>query len=88
MLLTADDVGAKVSERDNLHLRARQNVILELGYFVDKIERGNVCALYEDGVEIPSDYHRVGYVSLSGGWQFELAKEIRAAGIDVDLNLL
>jgi predicted nucleotide-binding protein len=88
VILTGDDVGAKATENDKLLPRARQNVILELGYFVGRIGRGNVCALYEDGVEIPSDYHGVGYVPLAGAWRFELAKELRAAGIEIDLNLL
>lgn len=88
VLLTGDDVGSKKSEPDKLRARARQNVILELGYFIGNIGRNRVCALYEDGVERPSDYDGVVYVSLAGGWHFELAKEIRAAGIDIDLNLL
>jgi predicted nucleotide-binding protein len=45
--------------------RARQNVIFELGYFVAKLGRENVIALYtEDGenrCEIPSDISGVLY---------------------------
>jgi len=39
--------------------RARQNVILELGYFVGKIGRNRVCCLYKGEVELPSDIHGV-----------------------------
>lgn len=39
--------------------RARQNVILELGYFVGKIGRNKVCCLYKGDVELPSDIHGV-----------------------------
>lgn len=39
--------------------RARQNVILELGYFVGKIGRDRVCCLYKGDVELPSDIHGV-----------------------------
>jgi hypothetical protein len=32
--------------------------------------------LYETGVEIPSDYSDVIFISLSGNWKDELRKEI------------
>lgn len=89
VLLTADDVGAAKSEQDNLKPRARQNVILELGYFMSRLGRERVCALCQTGVERPSDYDGVVYVALDdgGAWKFALAKEIKTAGIDVDMNL-
>jgi predicted nucleotide-binding protein len=86
VLLTADDVGAKKGDEDDLRARARQNVILELGYFIGKLGRKNVAALYQDGVEIPTDYHGVEYLPLSGDWKRRLANELRAAGFDVDMN--
>ena len=33
VLMTPDDVGASVQKKNDLKLRARQNVIFELGYF-------------------------------------------------------
>lgn len=45
---------------------------------------GNVVALYETGVELPSDLHCVLYKPLTGNCNMELAKELRAAGIEVD----
>ena len=44
--------------------------------------------LYEQGVEVPSDFHGVVYVPLnaSGAWKLLLAREMKAAGLDVDLN--
>jgi predicted nucleotide-binding protein len=59
-----------------------------LGYFIGKLGRAKVCALYVEGVEIPSDIHGVAYVpyEASNGWRLKLAHEIRAAGISVDLN--
>ncbi|MET3229432.1 UNVERIFIED_ORG: putative nucleotide-binding protein [Burkholderia sp. 1263] len=88
VLLTGDDVGGK--NESNLHLRARQNVILELGYFIGRLSRARVCALYEAGVEMPSDIAGVGYVAFdqAGLWKYEVAKELRAAGYAVDLNRL
>jgi predicted nucleotide-binding protein len=89
VLLTPDDRGgpARVASEQQ-QFRARQNVILELGYFLGRLGRNRVCALYKNGVEIPSDYSGVVYIPLddSGGWRLGLAKELRAAEIPVDLN--
>lgn len=70
--------------------RARQNVILELGYFLGALGRGNVRALYKPGVELPSDLHGWLYTEMdaAGAWKLLLARELRAAGFDVDLNRL
>ena len=89
VLLTPDDVGgAKGGPPDKLQARARQNVVLELGYFAGKLGRKHVCALYRGPLELPSDYMGVVYVALDdgGGWRLQLAKELRVAGFDVDLN--
>ncbi len=88
VLLTPDDVGGAAST-GKLSPRARQNVILELGYFIGRLGRSRVCALYVDGVEIPSDIHGVLYLpyDAANGWRLKLTNEIRAAGITVDLNL-
>ena len=87
VLMTPDDVGEYRDKEDELRCRARQNVILELGFFLGKIGRDRVCVLYKEGVEIPSDYTGVGYVLLDehDAWCLELAKEIKAAGIPVDM---
>jgi predicted nucleotide-binding protein len=87
VLLTPDDLGrAKTSTED--HPRARQNVILELGYFVGRLGRDKVCALLKGGIEMPSDYVGTVYINwdAASAWTLELAKELRAAGYDVDLN--
>lgn len=87
VLLTADDFGrAKASQDDNP--RARQNVILELGYFVGRLGRDKVCALKKGGIEMPSDYVGTVYINWddANAWKYELAKELRAAGYEIDLN--
>ena len=88
VLLTPDDVGGFASA--NLKPRARQNVIFEFGYFLGKLGRSNVCGLYCEGVELPSDYSGVLYtkVDAEGAWQFKLVKELKAAGFAVDANRL
>lgn len=89
VLLTPDDVGGpKASAHLQLSDRARQNVILELGYFVGRLGRKNVCALHKGALELPSDYVGVGYVPLDagGGWRLQLAKELKTAKFNVDMN--
>jgi predicted nucleotide-binding protein len=87
VLMTGDDVGS-VSGDPAQRFRARQNVVFELGYFVAKIGRSRICVLYQEGVEIPSDFSGVLYVKLDqeGGWRLNLARELKTAGIRVDLN--
>jgi predicted nucleotide-binding protein len=87
VLLTADDVG-RARDDQALKPRARQNVVLELGFFIGKLDRSHVVALYEDGVEWPSDLHGLLYKPLAGNWKLELARELRAAKIEVDLGKL
>ena len=85
VLLTADDVGsAKGAASQNP--RARQNVVLEFGFFIAKLGRNRVVALYESDVELPSDLNGVLYKPLAGNWHTALAKELLAAGIEVDLT--
>ena len=85
-LFTADDYGrAKKDEADNT--RARQNVVLETGYFMGKLGRGHVVLLADKGVEMPSDLSGVVYTD-TGSWQFALLKELAAMGYKVDLNKL
>lgn len=91
VLLTPDDKGGVAEATvDQLRLRARQNVILELGYFAAKLGRGRVCALRRGNVEIPSDFSGVQYLDYDSGgaWRLALAKEMRAAGLPIDLNRL
>lgn len=89
VLLSPDDEGKSIRET-NLKPRARQNVIAELGYFVGKLGRKNVCPLYKEGVDIPSDFSGVLYVPYddAGQWRFSLLSELRAAGYSVDANRL
>ncbi|MGO8702623.1 MAG: TIR domain-containing protein [Candidatus Brocadiia bacterium] len=88
VLLTPDDIGRAAKKGDELHPRARQNVVLELGYFLGKLGRPNVAALYDESVELPSDYRGVDYVKIDaeGAWKLKLAKELKAAGLPVDMN--
>jgi predicted nucleotide-binding protein len=92
VLMTPDDRGGpKDQPPDSYRFRARQNVLVELGVFLGKLGRSNVVVIYHPEVEMPSDYDGVLFKKWDGpdgGWRFELAKEINAAGIPVDLNRL
>lgn len=91
VLLTPDDQGGVATATlDALKPRARQNVILELGYFAAKLGRGRVCALRQGAVEIPSDYNGVQYLDYdaAGAWKTAIARELRDAGLRVDMNRL
>ena len=89
VLLTSDDKGGVAAANPSeLQPRARQNVVFELGYFFAALGRENVCALYADGVEQPSDIDGLLYISLeSTDWKIKLAREMKAAGLEVDMNL-
>ena len=88
VLLTPDDLGRIASSDKELNPRARQNVILELGYFIGKLGRNFVGVLYDESVELPSDYRGVEYIKLDleGAWKMKIAKEMKEAGLTIDMN--
>lgn len=88
VLLTPDDVGYARDSPNELRPRARQNVVLELGYFIGQLGRTAVCALCKEDIELPSDYSGVLYTRMDDGdgWKLELAREINAAGIAIEMN--
>ncbi len=88
VLLTPDDVGGTAGGATKP--RARQNVILELGYFIGKLERSRVAVFKQGDVEIPSDFGGVVYIPLdgAGAWKSALGKELKEAGFDVDWNVI
>lgn len=85
VLLTPDDEGCA---RGGIpEPRARQNVLLELGYFLGRLGRDKVCALKRGNVEIPSDFAGVVWESMEGnGWKQALGRELQAAGHEIDWN--
>ena len=90
VLFTPDDAGGLADDTEHPMPRARQNVVLELGFFLGRLGRDKVCVLVKDEVEVPSDYSGVLYVPMDegGGWKLRLVKELIDAGMDVDANRL
>ena len=91
VLFTPDDIGAVRDSAEIPQFRARQNVIFELGYLIRHLGRDRVAVIYrgdEGDIEIPSDYSGVLYTQMDdgGGWKFELIREMKSAGLDVDAN--
>lgn len=86
VLLTPDDDGCAKGEAPQP--RARQNVLLELGYFVGRLGRDHVCTLQRGELEIPSDWRGVvdERFDSAGGWKQKLARELEAAGYEIDWN--
>lgn len=68
--------------------RARQNVILELGYFVGKIGRDRVCCLHKGDLELPSDVHGVVYKKFNESIEEcyeDIINELKAADYEINL---
>lgn len=86
VILTPDDKGHHKSSK-KLNLRARQNVILELGFFYGKLGRDKVTCLYKKGVEKPSDIDGIMYIpfdrDLKKEVYEELRKELRNVGFEI-----
>lgn len=86
VLLTPDDEGC--AKGGTPEPRPRQNVLLELGYFMALLGRDRVCALRRGEVEIPSDFAGVIWEVMddNGGWKQKLGRELEAAGHQIDWN--
>jgi len=88
VLLTGDDEGGAVGQPQKR--RARQNVVLELGFFLGALGRDKLVILYEPEVELPSDINGVLYIPLDAGgvWRNAVARELKAANVAVNLDVL
>ena len=100
VLLTADDRGASREQYDvdgvgekALQFRARQNVILELGFFYGQLGFENVFVICQKpnvpwpNFERPSDLDGVLFDYLSDvTWKQKLGYRLRTAGFDVPLS--
>jgi len=69
-------------------VRSRQNVILEIGYFMGKLGKSRLRLLRVGDVEIPSNLHGILYQDIdeSGAWKMKLLKELIGAGFKIDID--
>ena len=86
VLLTPDDKAAALNDPNNEKRRARQNVILELGFFLGKLGRqsGRLLLLHKGSVEIPSDIAGIEFIDITNGIESageKIRKELSASGI-------
>jgi len=88
ILVTPDDTTPSEDKPREGKACVSQDMIFELGYFVGKLGPGRVCALYQEGMEIPFDYSDIVCVPMDPRerWKLLVAKEIKQAGIEIDLN--
>lgn len=87
---TADDIGYAASHELDAKPRARQNVILELGFFFGALGRQRVVLLYDQTIERPSDIDGIVRIPFddAGAWKMLLARELNEAGIAIDWSAL
>ncbi|MEJ2278438.1 MAG: nucleotide-binding protein, partial [Candidatus Lokiarchaeota archaeon] len=92
-LFSPDDKGFSVKDgEENVKTRARQNVILETGYFFGRLGRNRVIILFkeDENFEFPTDYQGVIYISFdkNEAWKLNIIKEMNSQGYNLDANLL
>ena len=89
VILTPDDLGGLKSdfeknEKDfskTLKPRARENVLLELGYFIGKLGRNKVCCLRKGEKLLPSDLHGIVDIPFTNSVKeifLDIEKELKA----------
>ncbi|ENT5685040.1 TIR domain-containing protein, partial [Salmonella enterica] len=90
VLYTPDDIGNAKDNADDLQLRARQNVVFEHGFLIGKLGRDRVVALVDGAIELPNDISGVVYIKMdeANAWHLQLAKEMKQAGFNIDMNKL
>lgn len=79
ILMSPDDT---LEVDGQIYKQARQNVVLEMGYFMAKLGRANVAVLLKGDVEKPSDISGILHLPFSGNWKYELHRELKAAGVN------
>lgn len=96
VILTPDDIGGPFKGKvpilggnilENSHFRARQNVVLEFGYFMGLLGRDSVCCLYKGDIELPSDMHGIVYIHFEKSVsevKDKIIEELKEAGYEIE----
>ncbi len=87
-LLTGDDMGFPKGKPDKPKPRPQQDVIFDLGFLMGLLHPQFGCALYEEGLDLPSGCKGIGLIPYDAGslWKLFLARAMKMANVDVDLN--
>ena len=86
ILFTPDDIG-KAKTEDEEKKRGRQNVVFEAGYFMGLLGRRKTMLIVSDNkIELPGDLSGVVYSDDSN--EYTIAKELKAMGLQIDMNSL
>jgi predicted nucleotide-binding protein len=89
VLLTPDDEGNRCNHPNEKKLRARQNVVLELGMFLASLGRKRVAILHKGQVELPSDIHGLVYIPFDkhvSEVKQRLAAELQEVGFHINIK--
>jgi predicted nucleotide-binding protein len=88
IILTGDDYGYAKGKPEESKPRPRQNVVFELGFLIGRFQGQHVCALHEEGLEMPSDYKGAVFIPYDAGgiWKLLVARAMKTANLNVDLN--
>jgi predicted nucleotide-binding protein len=89
VLLTPDDQGHPAGKPDQIRLRARQNVVLELGMFLVHLGRKRVAILHKGELELPSDINGLIYIRFEkrvDEVKERLGAELQEAGFHINIK--
>lgn len=88
IILTGDDYGYPKGKPEESKPRPRQNVVFELGFLMGRFKRHCVCALHEEGLELPSEYQGAVFIPYDTGglWKLLMARAMKMANVAIDLN--
>jgi len=90
VLLGHDDAVALRRSAADASAGVRSGIVFELGYFVGRLGLKRVCVLYTGGTETFISDHGIQFLPIDSGngWQLQLARHLKRAGIEIDLNKL
>jgi predicted nucleotide-binding protein len=88
ILLVGDEVGYPKEKPEESRPRANQKVIFELGFLMGRLPHNLVCALYEEGLDLPAEYQGNVFIPFDGGgiWKLLTARAMKMAQVDIDMN--
>ena len=90
VLLNHDDAIALKRSAADASAGVRSGIVFQLGYFVGRLGLKRVCVLYTGGAETFVSDHGIQFLPMDNGngWQLLLARHLKRAGIEIDLNKL